>query len=661
MPRPRNVAQVRAFIGFVNYYGRFIKNLSPILHPLRLLNTNTSFTWTRECEEAFRIAKAEFQKNQILVHFDQKLPLVLATDASAYGVDAVLSHIYPDGIERPIQYASRTLSTTQQKYAQIDKEAYGISFGVKKFHQYLYGNTFTLYTDHRPLVQIFSPAKGLPPYSAMRMQHYALFLRGFKYTIKYRNTKLHGNADGLSRLPATESEQDRYDVVDVYRMDTIDQLPVTGEELAIETKRDAELKELLQELQSGKYKNRTNRNEYSIQGGIIFRAHRVVVPKTLQKRVLQELHEGHFGIVKMKGLARGYCWWSGIDADIEKITRNCGICNAIKNNPPKITNHIWEPVSEPFEKVHVDFAGPFKGQNFFVFVDAYTKWPEVYITKDITATTTINKCKEIFARLGTPKTIVSDNGRTFVSQQFKDFLRSNGIVQKLTAPDHPATNGLAERFVQTLKKSLSETDANISNSEGALQTILMQYRKMPHASTGIAPAELMLGRPIKSRLDLMLPAISKRTNTIVEPAVPQFQAGDRVSCRNYNTSGKWKFGRIIKKIGKLHYSIKLDDGRTWRRHKNQVRRIGAKTPQSRTENEEPSYTWGPEDFHNSQVKNPQQVLERHRSQNTELERTNGTPNSESEPRRSCRIRNPPERYGEYVTHSRLCSSRASIG
>lgn len=127
-----------------------------------------------------------------MAHYNTKL--TLATDASPYGVGAILSHLYPDGTERVIQYASQTLSETQQTYSQIDKEAFSIIYGVKKFYQYLYGNKFTLITDHKPLIQIFAPNKSLPVYSAMRMQHYAIFLQGFNYTIKYRRTSEHSNA-----------------------------------------------------------------------------------------------------------------------------------------------------------------------------------------------------------------------------------------------------------------------------------------------------------------------------------------------------------------------------------------------------------------------------------------------------------------------------------
>lgn len=214
MPQPKNVSEIRAFTGMINYYGRFIPNLSSILLPLnRLLHKNIPFIWSKECDLAFRRAKEAFTSDSILVHFDSKLQLLLVTDANSYGVGAVLSHRYPDGSERVIQ--SQTFSATQQKYSQIDKEAYAIIFGIKKFFQFLYGNRFTLVTDHRPLVQIFSPTSSLPIYTAMRMQHYAIFLQGFNYDIQYKKSEHHANADCLSRLPVVCQEYVE-DVVDVF-------------------------------------------------------------------------------------------------------------------------------------------------------------------------------------------------------------------------------------------------------------------------------------------------------------------------------------------------------------------------------------------------------------------------------------------------------------
>lgn len=305
MPVPKNTSEVKAFIGTINYYGRFIPNLSSILFPLnKLLRKDIPFIWSKECDIAFNKAKNAFINDRILVHFNPKLPLILATDASSYGVGAVLSHRYPDGSERVIQYASQTFSNTQSKYSQIDKEAYAIIYEIKKFFQFLYGNKFTLVTDHRPLVQIFSPTSSLPIYTAMRMQHYAIFLQGFDYIIQYKKSEQHANADCLSRLPIKHQENVT-DVIDVFQLEIIETLPVTVKEIESETKKDKDLHTLMQAMQAGKEVHKSKRFnlaqvEFSLHNGVVMRGHRVVVPKTLRSRVLEELHSGHFGVVKMK-------------------------------------------------------------------------------------------------------------------------------------------------------------------------------------------------------------------------------------------------------------------------------------------------------------------------------------------------------------------------
>ncbi|XP_024892655.1 uncharacterized protein K02A2.6-like, partial [Temnothorax curvispinosus] len=436
MPQPTNLTELRSFLGMIRYYDRFVPNLSAILQPLNnLLQKNVKFYWSEDCEKSFQAAKRAFTSPKCLAHFDPRLPITLATDASPYGIGAVLSHIYPDGSERAIQYASQTLSKTQRSYSQIDKEALAIIFGVRKFHQYLQSTEFTLITDHRPLTQIFSPTKGLPIYTAMRMQHYALILQGFCYKIKYRKSKLHSNADCLSRLPIPRNTDEiECEAVDEFQEATFDTLPITAAQVAAATREDKELSNLLKFLITGSNSNADSKSnkyytvpyeEFSLLHGVIFRGHRVVIPIGLQKKILHELHLGHFGTVKMKHLARGYVWWNKIDNDIKKLTQNCHECNSHRNNPPKVSNHVWEPAQLPFERVHVDFAGPFLGHNFFILVDSYTKWPEIHIVKDITTKTTINVCRQIFYTYGLPKYIVSDNGTAFTSKEFRNFLDSH--------------------------------------------------------------------------------------------------------------------------------------------------------------------------------------------------------------------------------------------
>ena len=162
-PSLRNVQELRSFLGLVNYYGKFIPNLSTVLHPLNdLLRQNVRWKWTAACEQAFAAAKQGLASSKVLTHYDPALPLKMAGDASAYGVGAVISHIMPDGTERPIAFASRTLSTSERNYAQVEKEALSLVFGIRRFHNYLYGRTFTLVTDHKPLTSILGSKKCSP-------------------------------------------------------------------------------------------------------------------------------------------------------------------------------------------------------------------------------------------------------------------------------------------------------------------------------------------------------------------------------------------------------------------------------------------------------------------------------------------------------------------
>ena len=181
-PTPENVQQLRSFLGLINYYGKFTHNLASLLHPLNsLLQTHSKWLWTAECEESFQKAKDQIASAKVLTHYDPTLPITLVADASAYGVGAVISHISPDGVERPIAFASRSLTTSERNYAQLEKEALSLIFGVKKFHRYLYGRKFTLVTDHKPLTTILGSKKGIPSLAAARLQRWAILLSAYTY------------------------------------------------------------------------------------------------------------------------------------------------------------------------------------------------------------------------------------------------------------------------------------------------------------------------------------------------------------------------------------------------------------------------------------------------------------------------------------------------
>jgi len=159
-PVPENVTQLRAFLGMLNYYHRFLPDIATVLEPLqKLLRQGTKWCWKTEQQVAFDKSKKLLQSANLLVHFQPDLELILVSDTSDYGVGAVLSHRMPDGTERPIGYVSRSLNATEHGYSTIEKEALAIIFGVKQFNQFLYGHKFTIQTNHKPLEGLFNKKK----------------------------------------------------------------------------------------------------------------------------------------------------------------------------------------------------------------------------------------------------------------------------------------------------------------------------------------------------------------------------------------------------------------------------------------------------------------------------------------------------------------------
>ena len=198
------------------FYSRFLPNHATVLSPLNaLLRKNAKWKWTVKEQNSFQNAKRLLLNSQTLIHYDDSLPLFLACDASSYGIGCVLSHKI-QGKDRAVAFALCSLTDAQKNYSQLDKEALAIIFGVTRFRQYLYGRNFTIITDHKPLLQLFSPDKAAPAHAAARLQRWSLILASYCYKIEYRNTKFHANADSMSRLPLPQKWEPKSSCVDCF-------------------------------------------------------------------------------------------------------------------------------------------------------------------------------------------------------------------------------------------------------------------------------------------------------------------------------------------------------------------------------------------------------------------------------------------------------------
>ncbi|XP_053229110.1 uncharacterized protein K02A2.6-like, partial [Podarcis raffonei] len=487
-PAPKNKTELQAFLGLLNFYHSFLPHKA-----------------ARQ-EAAFQAVKDLLVSNSVLAHFDERLPVVLACDASPYGIGAVLGHQLPDGREVPVAYFSQTLNATERNYSQIDKEGLAIVKGVKKFHDFLYGWPFTVVTDHKPLLGLFAPEKQTPQVLSPRVLRWSIFLASYQYALIHRPGKAMGHADALSRGWPSSSP---------------------GPEFAGYT---------------------THKHELSAHKGCLLWRSRVVVPQTLRKRVLTALHETHPGVVRMKALARSYVWWPGIDREIEAWVKHRQACQESRPDPPRAPVQSWESARAPWSRLHVDFAGPFQGKTFFIVVDSYTKWLEVALVPSTSTSTAIRVLRKLFATHGLPDTLVSDNGTAFTSGEFQTFTAQNAIRHIRSAPFHPATNGQAERMVRTTKDTLRRMTQG--DWEYCLATFLLAQHSTPSSTTGRSPAELLMGRRLAIRLDRLHPDRAQDEIVVGEGRNPRtFVAQDPVYAKNFGAGPAWVPATVTRVTG----------------------------------------------------------------------------------------------------------------
>ena len=232
----------------------------------------------------------------------------------------------------------------------------------------------------------------------------------------------------------------------------------------------------------------------------------------------------------------------------------------------------------------MDFAGPFLGRMFLVVVDAHAKWPEVITMSSTTTSTTINELRHLFSAYGLPKQLVTDNGPQFTSEEFSTFCKQNAVKHIRCAPYHPASNGLAERFVQTFKRAMKALAEDKNSFNQTLANFLLTYRCMPHATTGEAPCQLFMGWKIRTRLNLLRPSCEERVQS--KQAQQKFghdkhahlrelENGQNVMARNFRPGPHWVTGVVEGKCGPLSYVVKVGNGQMWKRHIDHIRQCAA--------------------------------------------------------------------------------------
>lgn len=291
------------------------------------------------------------------------------------------------------------------------------------------------------------------------------------------------------------------------------------------------------------------RDEFTVIDDIIYRQDRIVLPQSLRHRALEQVHSTHLGIDKTKYILRGQFWWPGMDKQIANYIGKCNVCKAFK---AKNRNYRqpWPEPSQPWERIHVDFAGPIQNKYLLVVVDAYSGYPEVFITSDMKSDTVITRLRRLFSQLGVPTCLVSDNGPSFVSERVTEWLSSIGCSHVTTPPYHPQSNGIAERLVRTVKESIKINGF----SQRSIDRFLLFYRSAV-AKKQRSPAELMYGRNLRLPLSTKSDQLSKCESTcIYKPS------------QNHQPTTV----RFLKPLGQNTALVETEDGRTVKSHLDQL-------------------------------------------------------------------------------------------
>ncbi|XP_055614912.1 uncharacterized protein K02A2.6-like [Toxorhynchites rutilus septentrionalis] len=511
--RPTNESEVRSFLGLANYMGKFIPNLAEIDEPLRrLIQKGNKFRWGEAEEIAFTAIKSSLSEASCLGFFRAKDNTSLFADASPVALGAVLIQTNDHGDTRVVCYASKSLTDTEKRYCQTEKEALSLVWSVEKFQVCLIGREFSLLTDCKALTFLFAPASR----PCARIERWVLRLQSFTYKIIHIPGQSN-IADVLSRLstnapkPFDEAEELVVQEIIIAGASTV---ALKWEEIESVSREDEIIRQVIEALNSGTTNElplsyRVISSELCSINNVLLRGDRIIIPHGLQQRVLNLAHEGHPGIRMMKGHLRANVWWPKMDQHIEQFVKACRGCTLVSApNPPEPIIRKELP-SRPWEQIAIDFLGPLPdGKNLLVCIDYYTRYLEVIEMRDMTTASTIDELLTIFSRYGLPDSLRADNGPQFSSEEFKAFCEEQGIDLENCIPYWPQMNGEVERQNRSILKRLRIAQELGHNWRRELHQYLLTYHSAVHPTTGKSPAELMFGRRLRTKLPCIPAAVS---------------------------------------------------------------------------------------------------------------------------------------------------------
>ena len=506
---PKCRKEISSFLGLVNFFSRFIPNLSTETEPLRrLLRKDVPWQWTKPHSLAFQKLKDLISSDIVICHFNSSYETSIIVDAGPIGLGAILVQKQPDGMLRPVSYASRSLTPVEQRYSQTEREALAVVWGCERYHIYLYGSHFTILTDHEPLKVLYTHSGKPSP----RILRWGLRLQSYNFTI----THIPGSTNPADMLSINPTNHDN---VAVFQSEEIEEyvnkmivysIPkaLTLSEIISESTVDEQFKKLSTCISNNRWSRSDAelspfskvRHQLMTKSGLVLKGQRIVIPKSLRARTLQLAHESHQGIVKTKALLREKVWWPGMDKDVEDMISKCIPCLSMApKGPPEPMKSF--SMTSPWDKVHVDICGPFPdGHSVLEIIDASTRWPDIHLIKSTTSDTVVTCLEKTFTTHGYPGTMVTDNAPNLISVDVSEYCNNAGIEHEKSIPYWPQGNAEIERFYRTLGKAIKTMTAEGRDWKKDIHSFMLAYRNTPHSSTGSSPAMLLMNRKLKDKI-----------------------------------------------------------------------------------------------------------------------------------------------------------------
>ena len=586
MPTPQNKGDVMRLLGLFKYLARFIPNLSQMTAYLRDLTKNDRiFNWNKNHETELSSLLKIISSAPVLKPYNPNGEVLIQTDASKDGLGCVLLQ---DG--HPVSYASRTLASNEQKWAQIEKELLAIVFACSRFHLFLYGREFTVHSDHKPLENLFKrDIDDVTP----RLQRMFMFL--LKYPcmkIVYKPGKEMLVADCLSRaqLPDQEEIVNLTGVIhsvsrnvclskenfDLYRQ--IIENDNALKKICYYVEQEWPQYQRLSELEKTFHKYKS---ELHFENGLLFKNHKLVIPVELQNIIIKWLHAPHLGIEKTLARARMLYFWPKMTEQIKDIIAKCTTCETFRRNNTKETLKQDDSPTYPFQKISMDIF-EYSGKYFLSVIDSYSGYLMVENLRSKTTENIVERLRQLFDRMGYPTVIRCDNS-PFGSMAFEKFAEECNTRIIFSSPRYPQSNGLAEKGVAIAKNLLKRCleDGRVNE----YQYRILEYNTTPVASMGLTPAHLFFGRLIKTKLPMteqILHRINIKEDTIETKFekkkekqkfyfdrnarnLPVLEIGDRIIFKK--TKEEWNYGIIVENINGRSYIIKDNYENYFRRNR----------------------------------------------------------------------------------------------